>query len=146
MPYIFWDTFEGQVARSATIRRRVDQKNARPVDPTIIPGRSIEHKLIWQYMDSKHPIHCRRTLDQYGYPSLRNTAVRDSDQILYKRTSNEQADIGTQQRETHMQHITSLLRSAKSMGHAVSMERTAPDLTAKVLMVDQLWLWVLDDG
>ena len=106
-------------------------------------SKSMETKLIWQYLSSKWPIHCRRTLDQYGYPSLRNTSVRDADQVLYKRTNKSTESEQGPSRESAMQHFSDIIHSAR-LGHP-SARAHSSDGTAKVLMVDQLWLWILDD-
>ena len=93
---------------------------------------------MWQYLQSKRPVHCRRTLDQYGYPSLHNTTMRDGDQVLYKRTKKKPAQPKEPMRwsERH------------SNRHVDSEESQVPidDPIAKVLMVDQLWLWILNNG
>lgn len=99
----------------------------------------MENKLIWQYLNSERPIHCRRTLDQYGYPTLHNTAVRDEDQILFKRTKVSQEVLPAKEPLKKMWHS----------GRSLSNQQAQPiseDICAKVLMVDQLWLWVVDAG
>lgn len=99
----------------------------------------MESKLIWHYLHSDRPIHCRRTLDQYGYPSLRNTAVRDADQILYKRTKvdKDAAPVKDSTKNKWHSHRSSADRSVRL---------ASDDGNAKVLMVDQLWLWILNNG
>ncbi|KAL8824737.1 MAG: hypothetical protein Q9191_004855 [Dirinaria sp. TL-2023a] len=135
MPYLHWDSYKRLQDRASVIQNRRNETRARPVNQEIADGKSMESKLIWQYLESNLPLHCRRTLDQFGYPSLRNTAVRDADQVLYKRTK---ADKDPQPlRETlmkHSKHVNKLLPA-----------HPASDGAAKVLMVDQLWLWVLDN-
>ncbi|MCJ1313734.1 hypothetical protein MMC25_007414 [Agyrium rufum] len=144
LPYLHWDTFQCLQRRATVIRQRSKQKDCCPVDRDVARGRSIEHKLIWQYHQSNRPLHFRRTLDQYGYPSLRNTSVRDSDQVLYKRTRTRRND-----EETHkagsMQHIMAILHATRAPGTHVSRVKTLNDSHAKVLLVDQLWLFVMDD-
>lgn len=139
MPYLHWDKFERLQDRAAVINRRREQTRARPIDHQIAEGSSMESKMIWQYLMSDLPLHCRRTLDQFGYPSLRNTSVRDADQILYKRTKADKDNHSS--RDTAAKHPKYLGRGAS--GSSVSPGH-ANDKTAKVLMVDQLWLWVLD--
>lgn len=139
MPYLHWDNFKRLQDRAAVIKKRREQTRARPIDRQIAEGNSMESKLIWQYLMSDLPLHCRRTLDQFGYPSLRNTSVRDGDQILYKRTK---ADKDTHPpRDTAAKHPKHVGGSAG--GSSIS-GGLADDKAAKVLMVDQLWLWVLD--
>lgn len=136
IPYLHWDNFTAMQNRATTIKRRREQKDARPVAADVARGKSLEHKIIWQYLTSDRPVHCRRTLDQYGYPSLRNTIVRDHDQILYKRTKLNADDSLTEA-------ASSRLHGARS---SLARQSKAPsdDGSAKVLMVDQLWLWIVD--
>ena len=94
-------------------------------------------RIIWQALSLDRPLHCRRTLDQYGYPALRNTQVRDDDQILWKRTK---LDI-----KKPSSTPKSLKAFAKASIKASSISDSSPSHIPKVLMVDQLWLWVIDD-
>ena len=92
-------------------------------------------RLIWQGLTLDRPLHCRRTLDQYGYPALRNTKVRDDDQILYKRTKED------------AKHVPPLAKSSKIMAKLSLQNRTPTSSLShipKVLMVDQLWMWVIN--
>ncbi|KAL8799139.1 MAG: hypothetical protein Q9182_006114 [Xanthomendoza sp. 2 TL-2023] len=140
LPYLHWDTFEQLRVRATTIKRRMRQENARPVDHDIATGQSLERKLIWQYLRSERPLHCRRTLDQYGYPSLRNTAVRDSDQILYKRTrADKDAEPPPLAMPKYPSHTDQLSTTSDPL------HDKPRDNEAKVLMVDQLWLWIVDE-
>ena len=136
LPYLHWDNFAAMQKRAAVIEKRRDQMDARPVAHDVAHGKSLEHRVIWQYLTSNRPLHCRRTLDQYGYPSLRNTKVRDRDQILYKRTR-PKID------EVPKEFNRSKLHGARSTGRKQST-LVMDDGVAKVLMVDQLWLWIID--
>ena len=142
LPYLHWDSFKHMQERAALIKRRHEDTRARPVDREIANGRSMESKLIWQYLTSNLPFHCRRTLDQFGYPSLRNTSVRDADQVLYKRTKMSK---DSQAPRDHP------MKPFKHIGRGTNRQASVAggaheDVVAKVLMVDQLWLWVLDGG
>lgn len=127
--------------RAGVIQKRRMQDHARPVDRAIASGNSMESKLIWQYLTSNRPIHCRRTLDQYGYPSLRDTSVRDGDQILYKRTRPPRPE--KELYESPLEHITGILQANRFPAGQHASIGTNDD-ASKVLMVDQLWLWVVD--
>ncbi|KAK6221966.1 hypothetical protein LQW54_001186 [Pestalotiopsis sp. IQ-011] len=72
---------------------------------------SADEKLLREKVDihSQSPLHVRRTLDQYYFLTLDNTAERDRDQVVY--------------------------RGTRSL-----------DSTTRVVMVDQLWMWILDDN
>ena len=139
LPYLHWDSFRNLQKRAEIIKLRRNQPHARPIAKHVASGNSMEHKLIWQHLTSDHPVHCRRTLDQYGYPSLRNTSVRDADQILYKRTKPD-ADVPPP-KELSMKHK---LQSSRAAAARQSSMPNAEDSVAKVLMVDQLWLWIVD--
>lgn len=139
MPYLHWDSFQRLQDRAAVIKKRREDTRARPIDSEIARGSSMESKLIWQYLMSDLPLHCRRTLDQFGYPSLRNTSVRDGDQILYKRTKADKDD--RPPGEISAKQTKRLSRGSARLPGASGVSNNE---AAKVLMVDQLWLWVLD--
>ena len=63
------------------------------------------------------PLHSRRTLDQYSYYMLKSTERRDKDQVVYRWASRE-----------------------------LPPPESPKDACTPILMVDQLWLWVLPDG
>ena len=140
LPYLHWDSFKNLQKRAEVIGLRRKQPHARPIAKDVARGKSMEHKLIWQHLTSDRPVHCRRTLDQYGYPSLRNTAVRDADQILYKRTKVD-ADASSH-KDLSVKHR---LQSSRTAAARQSSLPNANDTVAKVLMVDQLWLWIVDN-
>lgn len=97
-------------------------------------------RLIWQGLTLDRPLHCRRTLDQFGYPALRNTKVRDDDQILYKVTKEETKEDASR--------LPSVAKSAKLKAKLSSQSRTHPSSEShgpKVLMVDQLWLLIINN-
>ncbi|KMK62050.1 hypothetical protein Y699_02891 [Aspergillus fumigatus Z5] len=128
MPYLHWDTYWNLIQRRKVVQDRLRQGRSRPV-PGKISKAHLESKLIWKFLGSEPPIHLRRTLDQFGYPNLRSTAARDDDQMLWKRTRksiNLKDEIGDSAR--------------------LESDSSVPDVfeDGKVLMVDQLWLWVLD--
>ncbi|KAK4103317.1 hypothetical protein N658DRAFT_308880 [Parathielavia hyrcaniae] len=71
--------------------------------------------------DGIHPVtlHQRRTLDQFYYSGLQDTRTRDAGQTVSKWTGKS---------------------------HIGKNGRTKAEPTSLVVMVDQLWLWILDDG
>lgn len=145
MPYLHWDTYHSLQSRADVIQRRTRQPTAQPVDRSIATGSSIEHKLIWKYLDSEAPFHCRRTLDQYGYPTLHNTSVRDADQVLYKKTREPSLPQNTPLRNSSLGNIRAILHAVRDPDTKIKKWKAAADKNAKVLMVDQLWLWITDD-
>ncbi|KAL2856693.1 hypothetical protein BJY01DRAFT_242737 [Aspergillus pseudoustus] len=128
LPYLHWDTYWNLLQRRKVIEERLRQGRSRPV-PDEISRSNLESKLIWKFLGNEPPIHIRRTLDQFGYPNLRSTIARDDDQMLYKRT-----------RKT-----VNLLDELGTSGPVRDGFNSQPTFNdGKVLMVDQLWLWIVD--
>lgn len=105
------------------------QGRFRPV-PDDISKASLESKLIWRYLGSEPPIHIRRTLDQFGYPNLRSTVARDDDQMLWKRTKK-------------VVNLNDEIKNSAEAENSTNTKNTFMD--GKVLIVDQLWLWIVDE-
>lgn len=147
-PYLNWDTFGSLMKRSDVIRRRIEKPRTYPMDDDIAKGSSVELKILWQHLDNTSglPVHLRRSLDQYGYPALANTSARDTDQVLFK-----------SMRYSGAQHLS---RIARNQPNTSTWRSNLVDLihrgreklkyskeqTGKVLIVDQLWCWVVDGG
>ncbi|KAL5364589.1 hypothetical protein BJX96DRAFT_187974 [Aspergillus floccosus] len=73
--------------------------------------------------DSKHIAHVPLTLDQYYYPGISDTSYRDDNQVFSKYLEKYQKVVS-------------------------STSRTHPHARPKkkqILMVDQLWIWIVDD-
>ncbi|KAI1178441.1 hypothetical protein F4777DRAFT_96443 [Nemania sp. FL0916] len=66
-----------------------------------------DENLLRSSISAKAPLHIRRTLDQYYFPTLEDTSVRDRDQVVYRGTKYG---------------------------------------SPRVVMVDQLWLWIINDN
>ncbi|KAJ5307553.1 hypothetical protein N7476_008209 [Penicillium atrosanguineum] len=130
-PYLHWDTYRNLIQRRKVVEDRLKQGRSHPV-PSRIAKSSQEAQLIWQYLGCEPPIHFRRTLDQYGYPNLRSTVARDDDQMLWKRT----------------RRAVRLDDQLRSYMEATDEDSEDPEPTVfmdgNVLMVDQLWLWIVD--
>ncbi len=136
---------------------------ARPVPKDISELESLESRMIWEYIGHDPPLHARRTLDQYGYPSLRDTYTRDDDQILYKLTKErlelqpknkqdaynmrpviEQSSITSPNNLFAMATETPMRAETASYKYGSDEELEDDILDGNVLMVDQLWLWAID--
>ena len=137
MPYLHWDTLQAMQDRTNVVKLRTSDEagkkvasGVRPVHNSILSNDSLEHKVMWQYLNSD--MHCRRTLDQYGYPSLRNTDERDMDQVLYKYTQSIKDKMAAKSRSR-------LSRRSKEA------DQEEDQIPLAVLMVDTLWLWILSD-
>lgn len=89
-----------------------------------------EKTLLEHRLDLNPPLHPRRTLDQYYYWALKDIETQDKSQVVYRATAptkhlpDQFAERDLECREC-LQDI-----------------RTVP----RLLMVDQLWLWVLDSS
>ena len=69
-----------------------------------------DEKLLRAHLLTERPVHIRRTLDQSYYWTLKDTQIRDRDQVVYRATN----------------------------------KRDQNPKIPRVVMVDQLWLWILD--
>lgn len=156
LPYLHFDSYKRLLRRRELIVQRLCQGRAHPVPSSVIKSESLELQVIWEFLGHDPPLNCRRTLDQYGYPSLRDTRSRDDDQMLYKLTKERVKPLG-QQRDLYSQWSSSEVGSDRSgstswrkqvlrQDSGVSEETASPEdevLNGNVLMVDQLWLWVI---
>ncbi|KAE8420516.1 hypothetical protein BDV36DRAFT_281409 [Aspergillus pseudocaelatus] len=127
--YLHWDTYWNLLQRRKVIEKRLQQGRSKPV-PEYISESHVETRLLWKFLGAEPPIHIRRTLDQYGYPNLRSTVARDDDQMLWKRTRK-------------------VVDLSNELGSSIPLQDN-PDssktfIDGKVLMVDQLWLWIVDE-
>ena len=85
-----------------------------------------EEQLMVKYLHVQPPLHPRRTLDQAYYGALRSTRTRDRDQVVYRGTTPQPHDcIGM---EVCLQCNEDIRK------------------TPRIIMVDQLWLWILDES
>ncbi|KAK4121997.1 hypothetical protein N657DRAFT_576474 [Parathielavia appendiculata] len=85
----------------------------------------VEEQLMIKYLHADPPLHPRRTLDQAYYGALRNTGTRDRDQVVYRGTMPQPHDcIGMDACDQCKEDIRK---------------------TPRIIMVDQLWLWILDE-
>ncbi|KAK5657426.1 hypothetical protein OQA88_2998 [Cercophora sp. LCS_1] len=121
----------------------------------------LDTSLVEGYLETDRPVHCRRTLDQYKYHMVKTTEERDGDQIVYKwaRKQKERLRKGDPDSEGEAEHggRELLSRWNPDMGSMWMQRRghhTEPDKDKKldkskhwpIVMVDQLWLWILPDG
>ncbi|KAK3311667.1 uncharacterized protein B0T15DRAFT_508207 [Chaetomium strumarium] len=99
------------------LRGWYDSEWPTPRDIPITKRQRMEEYLAQTYLKAAKPLHPRRTLDQFYYSSLRNTDARDADQTISKWTG---------------------------AGLNADGRLSAAD-DSLLIMVDQLWCWVLDD-
>jgi hypothetical protein len=79
LPYLHFDSYKRVIRRRNVILQRLRRGRARPIPEEIAKSDSTELQVIWEFLGHDPPMNCRRTLDQYGYPSLRDTRGRDDD-------------------------------------------------------------------
>ncbi|ROV91125.1 hypothetical protein VSDG_07824 [Cytospora chrysosperma] len=170
-PFLHFDTYRTLIKRRELIKRRMQQGRTRPVPSDVAKEASRELQVIWEYLGHDPPVNCRRTLDQYRYPSLHDTRARDDDQMLYKMTK-ERVQAGDKCQDnvsrpvsrgdcrayTQWEEDEILDDDDKECENQCIAEADGefedsdadfdPDddgiLDGNVLMVDQLWLWVVD--
>jgi hypothetical protein len=76
MPYLHWDIKDQLDKREEVVAQKIP--GARVEDA----GWNRDQKLVDAYLCDKHPLHIRRTLDQYYYHTLKDTRKRDLDQVV----------------------------------------------------------------
>lgn len=113
---------------------------------------SVEKKLMLEYLNKKPPLHPRRTLDQSYYGALKDTGMRDRDQVVYRATtpaghncldyieeedSSRNCSKGVDEGETR-----------KKPPKPQKCKQCQEDIrkVPRLIMVDQLWLWILDEN
>lgn len=172
-PFLHFDTYRTLIKRRDIIRRRLAQGRSKPVPASVSKTESLEQRVIWEFLGHDPPVNCRRTLDQYRYPSLHDTRARDDDQMLYKMTKEriDLSDFGMSKDSILAQHsqdnayvhqdsgfddefpnenghddLDRGSNAESDVGESGDEEMRPEDdlLDGNVLMVDQVWLWVID--
>jgi hypothetical protein len=160
LPYLHFDTYKSIIKRRSLLTRRLAHGRSRPVPEDIANLESLELRVIWEYIGHDPPLNCRRTLDQFGYPSLRDTYTRDDDQMLYKLTKKDNPKRAFNGKTwSDEQDIKSLVQrysvGTKLLHEAIENQKEAASSESdgeleerlrdgNLLMVDQLWLWAID--
>lgn len=86
-----------------------------------------DERLVTKYLNAEPPLHPRRTLDQFYYWTLKDTRTRDRDQVVYRGTAPVR----------DLMHSNCVKRACE---HCQATVRKIP----RVVMVDQLWMFILD--
>jgi hypothetical protein len=162
LPFLHFDTYKSLVKRRTLIKRRIKQGRSRPVPQSVSKLESLELKVLWQFLGHDPPINSRRTLDQFGYPGLLDTRARDDDQMLYKMTKQRCShpkdglyengieagpESGRKAQDESEEHDEDGDEDDSDGSEAGSEEESDDDiLDGNVLMVDQVWLWIVDSG
>jgi len=95
-----------------------------------------DEKLIEKYLNSRPALHPRRTLDQSYYWTLKDTCNRDRDQVVYR---------GTAPSQQLLHHRCEKQDSKKKNTQCRQCTENVKKVP-RVVMVDQLWMWVLDES
>lgn len=158
-PYLHFETYRHIIRRRGLITRRLAHGRARPVPADIAALDSLELRMLWEYIGHDPPLNSRRTLDQFGYPSLKDTDARDDDQMLYKLTKEDKMRSppppvmvpgGAAKIEREYSFGTRLLHEMieREKEHVAAEEEYGESeielRDGNLLMVDQLWLWAID--
>lgn len=131
-----------------------------------------DRQILEEYLFKDPALHPRRTLDQAYFWRLRNTRLRDRDQVVYRYTNGETAhkyrpqppvdlkdgrsirSLNSRQ-ANHFRHLppegAEERWAWKRHGHFEEnngCDQCSEDIkkTSKVIMVDQLWMWILDQN
>ncbi|KAJ2893740.1 uncharacterized protein MKZ38_008297 [Zalerion maritima] len=157
LPYLHYDSYKSLIRLREVIQLRLSHGRSNPVPG---PINSVGLRVVWENITQEPPLNCRRTLDQYGYPMIRDSRARDDDQMIYKMS---RAKRGISGQATKASYIDSVVLGGKwaskqaihgdkvsALGHghaaAVLTGKSADDvLDGKVLMVDSLWISIAND-
>ena len=123
MPYLSWETKEEHEKLQAIMQAKRDVRDPSEMHESRISEALDDgqldgtEKLHWQYIDDAHPLHIGRTVDEFGYCD----AIPNPDDKNKEQTA---------------------LRYFESMNSSRS-GNTATDPKPKLVVVDQLWMWLL---
>lgn len=116
--------------------------------------------LIQKYLyNGGSPLHPRRTLDQAYYSTLKTTRARDRDQVVYRGTRPDPVHSFYEKGKWDCPHLDGSQEAgdgAKEEGDPQDFRTTKDQFckycaenhvrkVARIVMVDQLWMWILDD-
>lgn len=131
-----------------------------------------DQRILEEYLFKHPPLHPRRTLDQAYFWRLRNTRLRDRDQVVYRYTNAKFSHRYLPQPPTDPKNDRSVTRNQGHSGPSICTHGYEPgpekedwvwtrhgqyerehgcdqcneDIkkVPRAIMVDQIWLWVLD--
>ncbi|RYP56855.1 hypothetical protein DL771_011559 [Monosporascus sp. 5C6A] len=121
--------------------------------------------LLKRYLHSDPPLHPRRTLDQAYYWTLKTTNVRDRDQVVYRKTTPKESSPIALRDSFDRHHLQKPINQLGRMNDGDGVHKGTRnwakfprnpvdgrhDMASPVpgrptlLMVDQLWMWILDE-
>lgn len=100
-----------------------------------------EKKQLEKYIGRDPPLHPRRTLDQAYHWTLNSTKKRDRDQVVYRATTTPPDEYHVYDPEAGKwpDH-----EDFEIEGECVECRSRIRKVSRVIIMVDQLWMWVLD--
>ncbi|KAH7625148.1 hypothetical protein B0T09DRAFT_361550 [Sordaria sp. MPI-SDFR-AT-0083] len=132
-----------------------------------------DQRMLEKYLFHDPPLHPRRTLDQSYYWTLRTTKARDRDQVIYRDTKldfihklqeaeNPKHSLWTKrhssQQNSNRAANSTIPMTNEKLSHGHGDGGTTPQdeddvspllndikKVSQLIMVDQLWMWVLDE-
>ncbi|KFA80205.1 hypothetical protein S40288_10075 [Stachybotrys chartarum IBT 40288] len=124
MPYLHWGTNFERLKLKKLVHLVNNGDNSQPGEPSLHTERY--YGLLKGYLNRDHALHCRRTLDQFYYFNLDEKDMEKRDKS-----------------QTMSNYFLSHPENKKSDSAPKNSEDTSD---FPILMVDQLWLWVVGDG
>lgn len=157
-------TFEDQTMPPRTPLSGIGSRVDVSADPNLM--RSNDDKLLTKYVFKRWPLHLRRTLDQYYYSYLADTKARDGDQVvmrIWNKGLQRESEDAAKYLQSLAKSAEGTMQSNKSQGDdkkqvnktgktqeskvgKVHEEPPLKDENCPIVMVDQLWLWVIRKG
>lgn len=128
-----------------------------------------DNKVMEKYLFADPPLHPRRSLDQAYFWNLRSTCRRDRDQVVYRYTSprfhhsfhvpdkdDDEAEVGRLVEKARARKEGRRVDEGSGWqwsGHGKFEDEHGCEecesqirKTARAVMVDQLWMWILDEN
>jgi hypothetical protein len=144
MPFLHWGTLhvlKWRAEKIAVIEKRDDQRKNGKSEPDLEDPFGKDTSGMFRYytkmMDEQliadTPLHLRRTLDQYYYSHMKNTDQRDYDQVVTKYGKGGEFWSSIDDQEDRSEETFNDKKERLSTGNE----------THTILMVDQLWLWII---
>lgn len=117
---------------------------------------SVDGNLINAYLDHEPPLHIRRTLDQFYYLGMDSTEERDEDQVVAKpplskmlkdftEGGDEAHNVGKPPDSMLPKRFRNFAKLKDPALSNVTQGKDGPT-DPNIIMVDQLWLWIIDQG
>jgi hypothetical protein len=168
MPYLHWATSGEALDHRYSVIRELAEKFRDPFYRRPTPeeierelDQSTKLKIIRAFLQPKNDkcLHIRRTLDQYYYSTLPDADERTIDQVVYKfakKQHNRKMEETEKAKQKELERSESSLRSSRS-GLDAEIEPIGTDAQdekrveaswdpPRVMMVNQLWMWIIDGG